>query len=529
MRIVAFIHDRPRATAIAAMAAVLLLALLLRIADLLSLPIFTDEAIYLHWARDIWALRTRESLLIPIADDGKQPLFMWMAGGVMQLIKDPLLAGRLVSALVGTITVIAVYLTGRQLAGTRTGLIAALAFAVAPFAVLFDRLALPDGPLSAMGAWTLCLGVFIATTADRRRAVLLGIALGVVLGAAAWTKLTFIFLLPFPLICLVCLSPTLRLNKIRVPLMGLAAALLVGGAFVAILAMVPDAAKQLGKVGQHSLSVDEFLAFPVKMWMENVATYVSWIASYFPAPLSWFVLAGAVWGVARRPRVALLLLGCWAGITLPLIVSDRLFFTTRYFLPGMVPLVLLAALLVSEAWDGIGRIWPLRGPGRLSQRAMLRALLILAVMVPSLLFDARLIVDPASAAMAETDRWQLVTSWPSGYGFPEATRLVRERAAQLGGEVIVISDHFHGLPYDGLSLYLEGVPGIHFYVDGHIPWGGKGIVEAWRPHHVPVLIMGADGRDDLEAFELQVPEARRIGLFQKPGGEFSFRVYEMEP
>ena len=37
------------------------------------------------------------------------------------------------------------------------------------------------------------------------------------------------------------------------------------------------------------------------------------------------------------------------------------------------------------------------------------------------------------------------------------------------------------------------------------------------------------GRDDLEAFELQVPEARRIGLFQKPGGEFSFRVYEMEP
>lgn len=41
-------------TEMLSLSAAVVLALLLRMANLLSLPIFTDEAIYLRWADDIW-------------------------------------------------------------------------------------------------------------------------------------------------------------------------------------------------------------------------------------------------------------------------------------------------------------------------------------------------------------------------------------------------------------------------------------------------------------------------------------------
>jgi predicted membrane-bound mannosyltransferase len=91
-------------------------AILLRTHNLTLLPIFTDEAIYLHWALDIWEQRTRAALLIPILDDGKQPLFMWLAGGAMQVVSDPLAAGRLVSAVAGVSATVGMFLAGRLLA-----------------------------------------------------------------------------------------------------------------------------------------------------------------------------------------------------------------------------------------------------------------------------------------------------------------------------------------------------------------------------------------------------------------------------
>jgi hypothetical protein len=106
---------------------------------------------------------------------------------------------------------------------------------------------------------------------------------------------------------------------------------------------------------------------------------------------------------------------------------------------------------------------------------------------------------------------------------------VKKRAAEYGQQpVIVLSDHFHGLPHDALLLYLRGVPNLHYYVDGHIPWGGNGLLEAWRPHQVPLLIITADGRNDPVPFERNLPQAKPIGVFWKPGGLYAFRVYEIE-
>jgi hypothetical protein len=122
-----------------------------------------------------------------------------------------------------------------------------------------------------------------------------------------------------------------------------------------------------------------------------------------------------------------------------------------------------------------------------------------------------------------------VEGWASGYGFNEALDLALRRAKQYDRNVFILSDHFQGLPFDGLALYVRGIPKVRHYVDARIAWGEDGIADTWRSHAVPLILFRNDGRGSYEPFESRVPEAKLIGTFWKPGGKKSFRVYELDP
>src|SRR5581483_6440546 len=84
-----------------------LIYFILRFYNLFSLPIFTDEAIYLRWAQI--ALHDANWRFISLTD-GKQPLFIRVVMVVLKFIHDPLLAGRLVSIVSGYLTMIGLFL-----------------------------------------------------------------------------------------------------------------------------------------------------------------------------------------------------------------------------------------------------------------------------------------------------------------------------------------------------------------------------------------------------------------------------------
>ncbi len=515
-----------------ALVAVVGLSLLLRTHNLLVFPLWWDESIYLKWATDIWTERTRMALLIPIADDGKQPLFMWLAGGAMQLIGDPLLAGRLVSVLAGTASTVGVYLAGRRLLGRQTGLVAALFYAVAPFTLLFDRMALADALLNAAGVWAFCAAILAATRARGRRDIgLFGIALGLCLGTALWTKMPALFMLAYPVLCVMLLGSR---NEWRLPAGAVALGYAVFGLFALALALMPEASKLIEKTSSFTVSSDRLLSLPVDIWWSHVATYGQWVTAYLPAPLWWLVPPATIWGLAVRPRTTLLLLGCWLAFSLPTVLTARKLYESRYLMPGVLFLLLLAADLVVAAWrraDRLCRQWRLGvGPRRLVIWGA-APLLLLATLIPSLVFDYRLLASPESAGFTDGDREQYVTGWPSGYGFKEALQLVKQRTAELTQDgrqpVILLTDNFHGLPLDGVKVYMRGAPQVFHYIDNHLYRDAEGFLAAWRPHRVPIVVFGNLGTDDLESFERFVPQAKRIGYFPKPGGRYSFRVYEI--
>src|SRR3989338_5499678 len=108
-----------------------------RFYSILSLPFFTDEAIYIRWAQI--AKQDANWRFISLTD-GKQPMFIWLMMISLRFIQDPLLAGRIVSVGAGFFTLIGMYFLGREIfKSNKIGLISSALYILFPMALVYDR------------------------------------------------------------------------------------------------------------------------------------------------------------------------------------------------------------------------------------------------------------------------------------------------------------------------------------------------------------------------------------------------------
>lgn len=159
----------------------------LRFYHLTILPVFADEAIYIRWAQ---VMKAEETLRFLPLSDGKQPFFMWCVIAFLKVIRDPLVAGRIVSVLSGFGTLVGVTLLSYLLFKDppslkasegqvkKIALAAAILYAVSPFAFFFDRMALADSMLTMFGVWTFIFSYLAVTKIRLDFAMLAGFTLG---------------------------------------------------------------------------------------------------------------------------------------------------------------------------------------------------------------------------------------------------------------------------------------------------------------------------------------------------------------
>ena len=172
-----------------ALFALLFFTLLIRLYNLTTIPVFVDEAIYIRWSQVMAAVPSLKFL--PLTD-GKQPLFMWILMLFVRKLSDPLVAGRLISVFSGAASALGVYfLTSLLFKSKKAATLALIFWAVSPFALFFDRLALVDSLLAATGVWTF----YFAVLAMKRRSYKFAVVSGVILGLAMLTKSPALFLL----------------------------------------------------------------------------------------------------------------------------------------------------------------------------------------------------------------------------------------------------------------------------------------------------------------------------------------------
>jgi 4-amino-4-deoxy-L-arabinose transferase-like glycosyltransferase len=218
----------------------LLVAAILRLPQLTEVPpgVHYDEAAYGLNAGDI-GLRGDRPVFIP-SFTGREPLFLYAAGGMAAALGNSLFALRLTAAFFGLLTVAATYWLGREmLADRRIALLAASLLAVSFWHVLFSRLGfrvISQPLLMALAVAALFRGL------RGGRWPWLWLA-GLLLGLTAYTYLAarlFPILLAFALLPLL-LDPRTRALRARQLLLVALVAFLTALPLLAYFAAHPDA------------------------------------------------------------------------------------------------------------------------------------------------------------------------------------------------------------------------------------------------------------------------------------------------
>jgi len=335
-----------------------------RLVNLDLIPIFADEAIYLRWAQ-LLAFDWRH-LFVPLTD-GKTPLFMWLLAPFLRLGFDPLLTGRILSAVSGLGTVAGIYFLAKKLFDQKTACLAAGLALVQPFLLFYNRMSLTDSLLTGLIVWSVYFGT--------------GVKLGITAALAILVK-------PSALSYLI-LAPIFKIKAWRQHL--------TAGIIVITVYNLLRLSDSFYMIKQRSL---DYLQGPtLQHWFSTVQVFGGWLLSYLGWPLIFaFILALIIGAKFKEKKIGILSL----FILLPFLALAAVgkIVYPRYLLP-MVPFVLIIA-----SW-GIIRL------NRLG-------LLLIAVGVLSWLrFDYYLLTDPVKAPLHLAEKEQFFYDWSAGYGLEE--------------------------------------------------------------------------------------------------------------
>src|SRR3989344_4294831 len=266
-----------------------------RLVNLKLIPIFTDEAIYTYWAQV--ALNDPAQRFISL-QDGKQPLFIWLAAILQKFVSDPLIGSRLVSVFAGFGSIIGIYLLGKELFSEKVAKIAAVLYLILPFTLLYDKLALFDSLLTLFGIYAVFFAVKMVKKPKLDNALLAGFALG----AAMITKSSgnfFLYLLPFSLVLFDFAKKDLRQNLIRWTGFS-AVTFIVTQIIYNMLRLSPLFYIIERKNYEFIRPLSAVVEDPFLHFFSNVESLLSWLISYVGVFLFIIFLSGILYGVSQK-------------------------------------------------------------------------------------------------------------------------------------------------------------------------------------------------------------------------------------
>jgi len=125
--------------------AVVVLAVGLREIQIMALPIFSDEAIYILVSQNIWKT---SDLFYPLEAAAARPLlFHWLLALAVPW-SNYLLASRSLSAMASGFSAAAIWLIGAKLFGRKVGIASAVLYALSPLSLVWERNAAPESLMS---------------------------------------------------------------------------------------------------------------------------------------------------------------------------------------------------------------------------------------------------------------------------------------------------------------------------------------------------------------------------------------------
>jgi hypothetical protein len=378
---------------------------------LLALPPFEDEGTELRW---IWRVIEAGEWLQPLAD-GK-PLQVWPMVPFVWLGLPPLGVIRAVNVLVGMIGSVLLYRLALCTTENRaTAFVSGALFAICPFVIYLQRLAVAETFLCVAGIWALINVIEFLAEPSRTRASLLAASL--VLAAFCKFPVGFVFVLALPA-ALLSMPVETRVALLEKParMQMLIALTPVSALAIAVIGIVL-VQLYLGRApgfGMRILFGEAFGQFTDIARVLGVPGV--YLMTELAAQLSWAVLMIATIGIAAST-----VLGDWRqrwligmGLFPMLCIAGFAdFWFPRYLLFTLPPLIVAAV----SGWRAVAT--------RLQRFGIAIEVTVLAICVAFMGKQSTLLIaDPISAQWSKIDRVQYFEGWSSGYGYSDAAQFI---------------------------------------------------------------------------------------------------------
>ena len=413
-----------------------ILFFVLRLPNLVSQPIFADEAIYVRWAQ---VMKAEPTLRFLPLSDGKTPLFMWILIPFFKVFQDPLYAGRFLSILAGFGSFLGILFLGWKFFNPKVALWSVFLLTVTPFFVFFDRMALVDSMLAMFSVWSL----FLAMLLIKYQRLDIAMFLGFGLGGGILTKTPGMFnllVLPVSLISFDWRNKN-RQARLFKTFGLLLLALGIGFIMYNLLRLGPGFTSLSSRNQDYIFAPNELIGRPLDPFIPHFNDISDWLPKLLTIPVLILIILGAGLSFIKRNKYALTIL-FWSLI--PLLIQMTLLktFTARYILSSMIPLVLLAGWAVFWLLEKIK-----------FSKLILQSLAVLIILGFTLYTDFLLVYQIENAPLPRSERSGYLEMWTAGYGFPEIAKfLINE--AQKKTIVVGTEGSFGTLP-DGLMIYLD--------------------------------------------------------------------------
>ncbi len=406
----------------------------LRFYRIMSLPLFTDEAIYVRWSQ---IARYDAGWRFISMTDGKQPMYVWATMTLMRYIINPLASGRLVSVGTGFLTTIGLFFLGREIFKNRwVGIISALLYVVYPFGLVYDRMAMYDSMVGMFVVWALYVEVLLI----RRIRSDIAFILGLVIGGGMLTKTNAFFtmyLLPTTAI----LFDFKQKQKTKRFLFWIAFAILsiaLAQLYYSILRLSPFYNIIDEKNSVFVYPFRDWIHHPFTFFWGNLKGLWNWFFAYIKLPIFLLIIGSFIW-FKERIREKLLLLAWFILPFIALAMFGKVLYP-RFILFMTLPLLVLAAYALMKV---IGYV----------RQPIVKVLIVLAFIALSIRADYYVVTDFVHAPIAGPDLAQYIDDWPSGGGVKELVAFLTKQSSK--GQLYVATEGtFGSLPTYAVEIYL---------------------------------------------------------------------------
>lgn len=373
---------------------------------------------------------------------------------------DLLLAGRLFSVSTGFVTLIGMITLAWYLWGRRAGYIAGVMYALCPFFLFYDRMALVDSGVNAAVIWILFFSILLVRTMRIDVALMFGVVAGI--GLLAKSSV-FLFLGLSAASSIFLLNQTKKCRTLKEIIHDIfhnrkrffdyfALFIIVIGVAVSLYLTQKFFSPFFHYIAEKNftfiLSPAEWLAHPFALMFTNirlVPMYVAWESGWLPAL---FGLLG-IWQMLKHDRALAIYFLIWIIVPFILITNFNKVLYPRYliFFPSF--LVLLSTYYFTSRSRSIR-----------DRLIIVSTILILGLLSSPILFNVK------SISLPSIDRGQYIEGSTAVWGASELMEMVRS-STKDGKRALILAEGTFGLIADVLEVYKR--PGDKIDIQGLWP------------------------------------------------------------